>query len=56
MQGFIEGKFNRMEGEEITDKKLARANILLQEERAGKGEDGVFNIDDVEADQEAKKP
>jgi hypothetical protein len=31
-----------MEGEDISDEELARANKLLREERAGKGEDGVF--------------
>jgi hypothetical protein len=52
MQSYIEGRFGRMEGEDITDEALEKANKRLLRRRAGIGEDGVIKIPDDEASQE----
>lgn len=55
MQEYIEGRFGRMEGEEITDDKLKAANKRKRAIKSGRGdggEAGVFEGDDTENEQE----
>jgi len=55
MQEYIEGRFGRMEGEEITDAELEAANRRKRAIKSGQGdggEAGVFESDDKENEQE----